>query len=167
MQDPGGWGSIADRPEWGLFKFGHTHPNKSNSGLLTLALMAYGFSKKHRELTAADIADPRFQAWLRNFERSVTRQRGSADGKLGNDMREMVLRGPSQYDCLMLYENLAVDYLERGPRPLGRPLRVYPGRISGNDHPYYILDIPEKQRPSAGSVAGRFLEFLLSEPTQR
>ena len=27
-------------------------------------------------------------------------------------MREMVLRGPSQYDCLLIYENLVIDYLD-------------------------------------------------------
>ena len=33
-------------------------------------------------------------------------------------MREMVLRGPLQYDCLLIYENLAIDYLA-GPRATG------------------------------------------------
>src|ERR1700752_3179562 len=35
LQERGGWDSIAQKPEWGLFKFGHTHPNESNSGLMT------------------------------------------------------------------------------------------------------------------------------------
>ena len=69
MQEPGGWGAIADHPEWGLFKFGHTHPNKSNSGLLTLTLMAYEFSGKQRGLTLSDITEPKFQTWLSTFAR--------------------------------------------------------------------------------------------------
>ena len=40
--------AIAGKPEWGLFKFGHTHPDQSNSGLLTLVLMAYEFAGKRR-----------------------------------------------------------------------------------------------------------------------
>src|SRR5262249_16835390 len=39
MEAPGGWGTIAAHPEWGRFKFGHTHPNESNSGLVALLLM--------------------------------------------------------------------------------------------------------------------------------
>ena len=45
MREPRGWEAIAGQPGWGRFKFGHTHPNRSNSGLLTLVLMAYEFSK--------------------------------------------------------------------------------------------------------------------------
>ncbi len=36
LNESGGWEAIAQKPEWGLFKFGHTHPNQSNSGLITL-----------------------------------------------------------------------------------------------------------------------------------
>jgi Bacterial extracellular solute-binding protein len=32
MLEPKGWESIARQPDWGRFKFGHTHPNLSNSG---------------------------------------------------------------------------------------------------------------------------------------
>jgi Ca-activated chloride channel family protein len=38
--DPQGWKSLG-HPEWGQFKFGHTHPDYSNSGLLSLATLAY------------------------------------------------------------------------------------------------------------------------------
>src|SRR5262249_22547352 len=50
LQEKGGWESIANKPEWGLFKVGHTHPGKSNSGLITLVLMAYDFNNKTRDL---------------------------------------------------------------------------------------------------------------------
>ena len=78
----------------------------------------------------------------------------------------MVLRGPSQYDCLILYENLAIDYLDRGPRPLGRPRLVYPEPNLWNEHPYYILDVPWSNRAEA-ALATEFLEQLMSEPIQR
>src|SRR5262245_54723918 len=38
LEEKSGWAGIAGRPEWGLFKFGHTHPAQSNSGLMTLVL---------------------------------------------------------------------------------------------------------------------------------
>ena len=38
--DPQGWGRYG-HPEWGQFKFGHTHPDYSNSGMLMLTALAY------------------------------------------------------------------------------------------------------------------------------
>jgi len=38
--DPQGWGMYG-HPEWGKFKFGHTLPDSSNSGLLIMAALAY------------------------------------------------------------------------------------------------------------------------------
>ena len=50
----------------------------------------------------------------------------------------MVLRGPSQYDCVIIYENLAIEYLEAARDRWGE-LRVdYPVPNIWNEHPYYI-----------------------------
>ena len=48
LEEKAGWNGIAGRSEWGLFKFGHTHPNQSNSGLMTLVLMAFDYHQKCR-----------------------------------------------------------------------------------------------------------------------
>ncbi len=52
IKEPGGWGAIAGQAEWGRFKFGHTHPGRSNSGLLTLVLMAYEYFQLEHNLTS-------------------------------------------------------------------------------------------------------------------
>jgi hypothetical protein len=166
VQEPTGWGAIAGKPEWGVFKFAHTHPNKSNSGFLSLVLMAYEFSGKHRGLTLSDITDAKFQAWLRAFERGVTRHGGSLTHSTGTMTREMVLRGPSQYDCLVLYENLAVDNVAKARDRWGDLYVAYPEPNLWNDHPYYVLDAPWCG-PAERAAAGRFLDFLLTEPVQR
>ncbi len=119
IQEPRGWETIAGEPGWGRFKFSHTHPKFSNSGLLTLVLMAYRFSKKERNLSLADIADPGFLEWLKKFEQAVVRPDGSLTHSTGTLMRDMVLRGPPQYDCVLIYENLAIEYLDAAPRSLG------------------------------------------------
>jgi ABC-type sulfate transport system substrate-binding protein len=81
-------------------------------------------------------------------------------------MKEMVLRGPSQYDALILYENLAVDFMDEA-RGLWGELRVaYPEPNLWNEHPYYVLDAPWSG-PAERAAANRFLDFLLSEPVQR
>jgi serine/threonine-protein kinase len=166
MREPGGWASIGNQPEWGLFKFAHTEPSKSNSGLLTLVMMAYEFSRKERGLTTSDVTQPEFQQWLNDFEQGVARPGGSLTSSTGTLMKEMVLRGPSQYDCLMVYENLAIDYLDDARAHWGELQVVYPVENLWNEHPYYILNVPwstSEQR----EAARHFLDFLLSEPIQR
>ena len=71
-----GWATIASQHDWGRFKIGHTHPNRSNRGMLTLVLMAYEFSRKERNLSHADLAEPAFQEWMRDFELGVARPGG-------------------------------------------------------------------------------------------
>jgi Ca-activated chloride channel family protein len=166
IRETGGWGSIAGHPEWGRFKFGHTHPEHSNSGLLTLVLMAYGFFGKDYDLSRDEIARPEFQEWLRRFERGVVRPGGTLTHSTGSLMREMVQRGPSQYDAVFVYENLAIGYLDAARDRWGQLVVDYPEPNMWNEHPYYILDVPwsdARQREAAGA----FLKFLMSEPIQR
>jgi serine/threonine-protein kinase len=166
MREAGGWGTIAEQPDWGRFKFGHTHPDQSNSGLLTLVLMAYEFSKKDRNLTHDDVARLEFQEWLRSFEQGVARPGGSLTHSTGTLMKEMVLRGPSQYDCVLIYENLAIDYLDAARDRWGELHVDYPEPNIWNEHPYYILNVPwsdSRQR----AAAALFLKFLMSEPIQK
>jgi serine/threonine protein kinase len=166
MKTPGGWGSIGGEAAWGRFKFGHTHPGRSNSGLLTLVLLAYEFSPKEHNLGRSDVDEPKFQIWLEEFERGVARPGGSLTHSTGTLMREMVLRGPSQYDCVLIYENLAVDYLSAAKDRWGELHVDYPEPNILNEHPYYILDVPwsdSRQR----AVATEFLKFLMSEPIQK
>lgn len=162
LQEKGGWDAIAGKPEWGLFKFGHTHPNKSNSGLATLTLMAYDYQKKERDLTLKDILDPTFQTWMTGMESAVS---GLSDST-GNMMKDMVLRGPSSYDALFVYENVAIDYLKNAEGRWGELRVAYPKRNIWNDNPYYIVDAPWST-PEQKKAAGVFLDFLLSEPIQK
>jgi serine/threonine-protein kinase len=166
MREPGGWATIANEPGWGLFKFGHTHPSKSNSGLLTLTLMAYEFVHKERGLTTADVTQVPFQVWLQEFERGVVRPGGSLANSTGNLMRELVLRGPSQYDGLMVYENLVIDYLDAARQRWGDLQVAYPVPNLWNEHPYYILNVPWSSAAQR-AAARQFLEFLVSESIQR
>ena len=61
--DPAGWASLG-HPEWGSFKFGHTHPGYSNTGLLMMTALAYSTVNKTSGLTADEIySDPVQQAF--------------------------------------------------------------------------------------------------------
>src|SRR5262249_32969043 len=141
-------------------------PNQSNSGLLTLVLMAFEFSKKEFNLTRDDVIQPGFQQWLRSFEKGVARPGGALTSSTGTLMREMVLRGPSQYDCLLIYENLAIDYLEAARDRWGELHVDYPEPNTWNEHPYYVLAVPWSDAAQR-EAAGEFLKFLMSEPIQK
>jgi Ca-activated chloride channel family protein len=162
LQEKGGWNAIAGKPEWGLFKFGHTHPNKSSSGLATLALMAYDYQKKNKDLSLKDILDPGFQNWMTTTETGVS---GLSDST-GNMMKDMVLRGPSSYDALIVYESVAIDYLANAEGRWGELRVVYPQRNFWNDNPYLVIDAPWST-PEQKKACGVFADFLLSQPIQK
>jgi Ca-activated chloride channel homolog len=65
--DPQGWASY-DHPEWGAFRFGHTHPDQSNSGLLILAALAHDVLGQTEALTSEQVTGPEFEAALRKVE---------------------------------------------------------------------------------------------------
>lgn len=61
--NPQGWASLG-HPEWGQFKFGHTHPDYSNAGLLSLTALAYSANDKTSGMTADEVyADPVVEAF--------------------------------------------------------------------------------------------------------
>jgi ABC-type glycerol-3-phosphate transport system substrate-binding protein len=162
LQEKGGWESIAQKPEWGLFKLGHTHPNESNSGLMTIVLAAYSYQKKSKDLELKDVVDVGFQNWLQIFEHGVS----GLSNSTGNMMREMVLKGPSSYDALIVYESVAIDYLKNAEGRWGQLRVVYPEYNAWNDNPYYIIDAPWSSKDQR-KAAETFLQFLLSESIQK
>jgi Ca-activated chloride channel family protein len=166
MNEPGGWSTIANQPDWGFFKFSHTHPNHSNSGLVALVLMAYDYQGTHRALDAEQITDAKFQEWLVSTEQN---QVGAASGLIdstGTLMTAMVQRGWSTYDCVMVYEANAIDRLRQANGRWGQLQVVYPKYNFWNDNPYVILNVPWST-PEQRRAAGAFAEFLLSESAQR
>jgi Ca-activated chloride channel family protein len=162
LDEKSGWAAIAQRSEWGLFKFGHTNPAQSNSGLMTLVLMAFDYQQKCRGLEMKDILDAGFQDWVRRIERAVTGMSNST----GNMMRDMVLKGPSSFDAVFVYESVAIDYLKNAEGRWGQLRIVYPSLNMWSDNPYYILDTPWST-DAQKKAAGAFLDFLMSERVQR
>lgn len=162
LQEKSGWAAIANQPEWGLFKFGHTHPNQSNSGLMAIVLAAYDYHKKIRGLDVADVVNPEFQQWLSELERGTS----GLSNSTGNMMREMVLKGPSSYDAMLVYESVAIDYLNNAEGRWGKLRVIYPEYNAWNESPYYIIDASWSS-PDQRKAADKFLQFLLSEPIQK
>jgi ABC-type Fe3+ transport system substrate-binding protein len=175
LANPQGWIGVAQAngfapgsPEyqkaqaWGLVKFGHTSPLRSNSGAQALILMAYGYHGKTSGLTPADVVDEDFQRWLEEMESAVL----DFGESTGTFMTNMVQFGPSKYDLVLSYENLAIENITAAQGRWGQNLRVYyPPATMFSDHPYAILGDPlttSEQR----AAAAQFRDFLLSRPIQ-
>ncbi|HUO06964.1 MAG TPA: substrate-binding domain-containing protein [Phycisphaerae bacterium] len=162
LAEPSGWAAIAGKPEWGVFKFGHTHPNQSSSGLATLVLMAYTYNGKSRDLTVGDIVNPEFQKRMNDTERAVS---GLVDST-GTMVREMILKGPSVYDAVFAYESTAIDFLKSAEGRWGKLHVVYPKYNLWNESPYVVLNTPWSS-PQQQAAAAAFMNFLLSDAVQK
>src|SRR5206468_5912352 len=152
--------------DWMFFKFSHTHPNKSNSGLMTLVLMAYDYFGKTDGLTGADLTSAGFQDFFESTEQGVTAPIGTLVDSTGNLMDDMVRKGPSTYDAIFVYESVAIDRLRNAEGRWKNSLRVvYPKYNMWNDNPYYILDVPWSS-PEQRRAADAFLHYLTSDAVQ-
>lgn len=172
-----GWSDIAELavsedgwagygyPEWGTFKFGHTAPNRSNSGIISVIAEAYAGAGKQRDLTMEDLQDADVIAFMTAVESSIIHY-GSSTGFFATRMFE---RGPSYLSAAVMYENLVAE--QEAKRLSGESnqlpvVAIYPkeGTFWSN-HPYIVLNAPwvsEEQR----EAAEMFEAFLLAEPQQ-
>jgi ABC-type Fe3+ transport system substrate-binding protein len=162
INNPSGWKALGGNENWGPVKLGQTSPLTSNSGAQALMLMAYAFYGKTSGLTAADVANPDFQQWLREIESGVA---GFGDSS-GDLIADIVSRGPSQYDFGIIYENLALRSMEAANSRQRQPLRIfYPPATLLSDHPFVTLQgswVTAEDR----AAANQFRDFLLSRPMQ-
>ena len=158
LADPQGWAGRGGPGAWGFVKFGHTSPLTSNSGTQTLLLLAYGFYNKTSKLSGDDILNPAFQRWLTEGEQGVTEFGDST----GSFMTNMVRFGPSKYDVVAVYENLALQDVETAQGRWGQSIHIYyPPATLLSDHPYVTLQAPWTT-PEQRAAAAHFRDFLLS-----
>ncbi|GIV95567.1 MAG: hypothetical protein KatS3mg057_0224 [Herpetosiphonaceae bacterium] len=118
-------------------KLGHTRPTSSNSGLAMELLLLYSYYDydTSRQLQVSDIQNPAFQRWLTTFEQNVSVLEDSSETLV----RNMVLFGPSRYEAVISYENLAVQYALTGESRWGEIRIYYPPANLYSDHPFAIL----------------------------
>ena len=159
-----GWAAYG-YPEWGSFKFGHTHPGYSNSGLDAVIAEAYAGAGKQRGLTTADLADPKVVDLMTAVESSIIHY-GTSTGFFGDRMFQ---RGPSYLSAAVLYENLVVEQESNRLAGTSQQLPVvaiYPreGTFWAN-HPYAILNA-SWVTDAARAAAEDFQSFLLDKPQQ-
>jgi Ca-activated chloride channel family protein len=158
-KDPRGWAAVG-QPQWGPFRFGHTHPESSNSGLISLMAEAYAGAGKVRGLTLDDLARPEVGDYIGGIEQSVVHY-GSSTGFFGD---KLIANGPLYLSAAVLYESVVINSYSKSPvEPL---VAVYPKEGTfWSDHPVGIVQRPwvttERQEASKA-----YIDYLLSRPVQ-
>src|SRR5215472_2181106 len=162
--NPRGWAAYG-HPELGAFKFGHTHPGYSNSGLDAVIAENYAAVGKVRGLTATDVADPKTRSFVTNVESSIIHY-GDSTGFFAD---KMFSKGPSYLSATVMYESLVVQANDGKTYPhLAYPVvAIYPKEGTFySDHPFVI---PQASWVTSAKRAAalKFRDFLLAAPQQQ
>ena len=148
-------------PQWGKFKFGHTHPEFSNSGLIALFAEAYAASGKTGGLTLADLAKPQTKQFLAGVEHSIVHY-GSSTGFFG---RKMFANGPEYLSAAVLYESMVVESYSQANLPFP-VVAIYPKEGTfWSDHPIGVVE-REWVSPEHREAAKIYIQYLLARPQQ-
>lgn len=156
-----GWAAYG-KPQWGRFKFGHTHPQFSNSGLISLFAEVYAGAGKTADLTVEDVRTPKVGEYLQTIEQSVVHY-GSSTGFFG---RKLFSEGPAYLSAAVLYENMVIESYDPKyslPFPI---VAVYP--VEGtfwSDHPAGIVE-REWVTPEHREAGEIYLKYLQARPQQ-
>jgi Ca-activated chloride channel family protein len=148
-------------PQWGKFKFGHTHPEFSNSGLISLFAEAYAASGKTAGLKLADLEKPQTKQFIADVEQSVVHY-GSSTGFFG---RKMFANGPEYLSAAVLYESMVVESYSQNSLPFP-VVAIYPKEGTfWSDHPVGIVE-REWVTPEHREAAKIYIQYLLSRGEQ-
>jgi Ca-activated chloride channel family protein len=160
-QDPRGWSAVG-QPQFGAFRFGHTHPEASNSGLIAILAATYAAAGKSRGLTVQDVVRPEVARFLAGIERSVVHY-GSSTGFFG---RKMFERGTSYLSAAVLYESVVIESYDPAYRLPFPVVAIYPKEGTfWSDHPVGVVD-REWVTAEHREAAEAYVRFLL-EPAQQ
>jgi Ca-activated chloride channel family protein len=130
-----GWAAYG-YPQWGSFKFGHTHPQFSNSGLISLFAEVYAASGKTAGITTSDLNKPHTAEFLAGIEKSVVHY-GSSTGFFG---RQMFSSGRQYLSAAVLYENMVIESYSQNNLPFP-VVAIYPKEGTfWSDHPIGIVE---------------------------
>lgn len=161
--DPDGWSSYG-RPEWGVFRFGHTHPAYANSGLLAMTSFVYGVLDKTDGVTASDVYSQAVEDAMRELEGNTSKY-----GRQAPDLLDLMARqGPSYLHAAAVPESEVVKFnIQRGDE-LTFPLAfIFPsGGTIWADQPYCILDNADWVDDDEAEAAQIFLDYMLDKPQQ-
>jgi Ca-activated chloride channel family protein len=159
-QNPDGWGSVG-HPEWGQFKYAHTNPEVSSTGLSTVAAEFYAGAGKTAGLTEEDVQNPQVREFVKAIEDSIVHYSATT-----TIFKDNVRKGGIDYISAVALEEVTVIELNKTNMPV--PLvSIYPKEGTfWHDNPYIVLKgewVTNEQR----SAASAFRDYLLLPDNQR
>ncbi|MDI9549986.1 MAG: substrate-binding domain-containing protein [Chloroflexota bacterium] len=158
----GGWPELGGEPSWGFFKLVVPNPSKNVGGLAAMIAMA-GEYYDRTNISVEDIADPQFQAWLRELMGAVT-DFSSASAYTAEDF---ALFGYSVGDGGQLLESDLLQNMQGIRTRWEDPLRIYyPDYVTWFDFPFSVWVGPETTALQK-NAALEFQRFLLSDDQQK
>lgn len=161
--DPDGW-AIHGHPEWGQFKFGHPHPEHSNSGMLSLVAEVYSAAGLTKGLTVDAVKSQDVIEDVGAVEQMVFHY-GRTDTDI---LLRMTQRGPQYLHAVTSYEANVIKWNRDHVNELRFPLvAIYPD--DGTfwvENPYCILDAADWVSDEQAQAAQVFREYLLSAEQQ-
>jgi Ca-activated chloride channel family protein len=160
-RDKKGWSSYG-YPQWGAFKFGHTHPAYSNSGIISLIAENYAATGKVHGLTLADVNNPKTKQFVQGIENSVVHY-GSSTGFFG---RKLFESGPEYLSAAVLYESMVVESYKQ-PNSMPFPVvAIYPKEGTfWSDHPVGVVN-RDWVTPERKAAAQIYMNYLLARAQQ-
>lgn len=160
-QNPQGWGAVG-HPEWGQFKYAHTNPEVSATGLSTVAAEFYAGAGKTSGLTEEDVNDPKVREFVKAIEQSIVHYSATT-----TIFKDNVRKGGMDYISAVALEEVTLLELNRTggmPVPL---VAIYPKEGTfWHDNPYIILKAPwvsDEQRQAATA----FKDYLMLPDSQK
>lgn len=157
--EPEGWGKYG-HPEWGRFSWGHTDPEISTSALSTLLAEFYAAVGKQRDLTVADVQDPKSQQFIRDLGKAI-RHYGYNTLVFSENMRKF---GMSYISAFPMEEITLIDFNKNKnpPTPL---VAIYPKEGTfWHDNPFIVMSTASAEEQQA---AGLFYDFLYTPESQK
>jgi Ca-activated chloride channel family protein len=159
--DARGWGAY-NHPEWGPFRFGHTSPESSNSGLISILAEAYAATGKKAGLTVADVNEEKTAKFIAGIERSVVHY-GSSTGFFA---KKMFSNGPQYLSAAVMYENMVIESYSPAYQVPFPVVAIYPKEGTfWSDHPVGVVN-REWVTPEKTEAAKAYIDYLLAKPQQ-
>src|SRR3954470_3119516 len=158
INDPQGWGKFG-HPEWGRFSWGHTDPEISTSALSTLLAEFYAAVGKQKNLSVADVQNPKSQQYIRDLGKAI-KHYGYNTLVFSDNMGKF---GMSYISAFPMEEITLIDFNKKSPAvPL---VAIYPKEGTfWHDDPFIVMasaSAPEQQ------AAEQFFNFLLTPDSQK
>ena len=161
--NPEGWATYG-HPEWGQFRFGHSHPAHSNTGMLSMTSFVHGIVGDSGPLAADQVYQPAVEEAMRSLEQNTAKY-GRGSTALFDLMVE---QGPGYVHAIAASEETTLRYNINNRDELRFPLAfIFPsgGTVWAN-HPYCILDNADWVSAAQSEAAAIFGDYLLAPEQQ-